>query len=1630
MFLTGLCRLVGEPPARVALRAGLAGLLAGAALALATPARAQTGVPADWSLKPTALAAGAPFRLLFLSSTNRVGSDTDIADYNTFIQDLAAAGHADIQAYSAGFRVVGCTADTDARDNTSTTGTGVPIYWLNGGKVADNYADFYDGYWWNEANDKNESGTDGPDTSSGSYYPITGCDHDGTEVFAGSNSRALGASTVRVGRPNSTADRYHGPLSNRATNTLGSGPMYGLSAVFKAVAGLTPPTIVTVTFDAATYTATEGGTAATVKVQLDTEPGGSLVIPLTVTSTDGAWPHDYTLPASVTFTSNQTEQTFTITAVDDMVDENNETLTLAFGELPPGAREGVRVSATVTLADDDTEAGAPSVTGVALTSQPRRNRIYRRGEEIEVRVQFDKHATVTGTPQIGLTIGTNTRQARYQAARSAGEVVVFAYTVVSGESDADGISIAADSLALNGGMIQDTADQTATLTHTAVAADSRHAVDAAKPVLQTATVDGPTVTLTYDEPLHEGSLYHNLFTVTVAGNKVPIYGRVRASGPTVSLLLGWHGNWHVALGQAVTVSYEPSWISMVQDPFGNTADAFPEQAVMNNTPAVLYDTNPNGLLEITTLAQLNAIRYDPDGDGNPTDAGETAYRAAFDFPATDRRLACGARLGCSGYELMKDLDFLDTNGDGQVNTDDDTNEDPYWNDGAGWQPIGTENSPYRATFTGHGHTIRNLFIYRPTEDRVGLFGSMTSYGYIRYVGLTNVDVEGRDFVGGLVGYQDAGKIRVSYATGRVSGGDSVGGLVGFSVGAETCIWTSYATVNVSGESSVGGLVGYKGRVCRFQDSYATGNSPDWIITYDSYWDTGAAGQNPALKVDFNGDGRATWQEFGYQLRAGPQLTVTEEGGQVVLRWTAVDTSHWQPAPGVTYAVYRTHENATVLLADGVDGLTYTDPAAPTEGTTYQVAAVVNGGEAVRSALAVVSPPNDARLRNLAISPGTLNEPFASGTVRYTASVRNDLARLTVTPVTNNPNATVAFLDGRDNTLADADTSSAPTFEVDLAVGATVVKVQVTAQDRTTTQTYTVTVTRAPPPSSDATLSGLAISPGTLNEPFASGTVRYTASVRNDLARLTVTPVTNNPNATVAFLDGRDNTLADADTSSAPTFEVDLAVGATVVKVQVTAQDRTTTQTYTVTVTRAPPPSSDTLPTAADGAVSATQDTVYTFAATDFNFRDADGDTLASVQILSLPAAGTGALAFDGAEIDAAALPKTVTTAALEDGRLTYTPPAGQTGTDLATFTFTVNDGTNDSTSPSTLTLDITAAGGTSRPGGGGSGGDSSGDSGGGGGGSGGGSSGRGGGGGGRSAPEPLPEPVGYLENPGAASPQSGIGLISGWTCEAEEVEIEIETARGTTVRQRAAYGTERADTEAECGDIDNGFGLLFNWNLLGDGEHEVVAFVDGVELGRATVTVTTLGQEFLRDVTGTCEASDFPTLGERVTLVWQQTSQNFVIANGAAPRGATRAGRAGVGYLENPGPNAFQSGVGVISGWVCEADEVEVAIGHLGRQLAAYGTERLDTLDACGDTDNGFGLLFNWNLLGDGEHEVAAFVNGEELGRATVRVTTLGVEFLREVEGECVADDFPRPGQRVLLEWQQNSQNFVITEVE
>ena len=204
-------------------------------------AAGDTQVPDDWALKPSGLGVDDSFRLIFLSSTKRNASSSSIGTYNTWIQARAAAGHDDIQGHSDGFTAVGCTGAVDARDNTATTFTssdkGLPIYWLNGTKVADDYEDFYNGNWDDEVNDKNQLGTNGPDTSDSNNYPFTGCSHNGTKAVGAGTARSLGNSNgaARVGRPNSS-NGGEGPLSSALNHTTGSTrPMYGLSAVFTVV---------------------------------------------------------------------------------------------------------------------------------------------------------------------------------------------------------------------------------------------------------------------------------------------------------------------------------------------------------------------------------------------------------------------------------------------------------------------------------------------------------------------------------------------------------------------------------------------------------------------------------------------------------------------------------------------------------------------------------------------------------------------------------------------------------------------------------------------------------------------------------------------------------------------------------------------------------------------------------------------------------------------------------------------------------------------------------------------------------------------------------------------------------------------------------------------------------------------------------------------------------------------------------------------------------------------------------------------------------------------------------------------------------------------------------------------------
>ena len=224
-----------------------------------------------------------------------------------------------------------------------------------------------------------------------------------------------------------------------------------------------------------------------------------------------------------------------------------------------------------------------------------------------------------------------------------------------------------------------------------------------------------------------------------------------------------------------------------------------------------YDADNDGLIEIRTLAQLDAIRYDLDGDNRiSSDDDEDAYYSAF--PDAITGMGCPSD-GCIGFELVTNLDF-DTNGNGHADAG-----DAYWNDAAGWLPIGSSDK-FTATFDGGSHTIANLYIDR--DHSVGLFGSTEAGSDIRGVGLVSASVTGGAArVGGLVAYNTLGHITDSYVIGNVSGEGLTGGLVGTNTGP---IIDSYFNGNVSAPryAHVGGLVGVNNSPGRITGSYATG----------------------------------------------------------------------------------------------------------------------------------------------------------------------------------------------------------------------------------------------------------------------------------------------------------------------------------------------------------------------------------------------------------------------------------------------------------------------------------------------------------------------------------------------------------------------------------------------------------------------------------------------------------------------------------------------------------------------------------------------------------------------------------------------------------------------------------------
>ena len=297
----------------------------------------------------------------------------------------------------------------------------------------------------------------------------------------------------------------------------------------------------------------------------------------------------------------------------DIASENSSTYTLVDADL--GKTLKVRVtfdddaSHTETLTSAATATvgavatGPPTVTDVAVTSTPASgNTYYLAGEVIEFTVTFSAPVTVTATPKFAFRLGAATRQAAY-ASGSDRPALVFARTVQAGEVDRNGISWNALALALDGGTITQTGATTAAiLTHAEQAPLEGHRVDAAPPMQVSASVQGMSLVLVYDEPLDPASMpatgaYTVTVTATVGATTTNLaVSEVSIYGIWVTLTL----DAAPAAGATVTLAYAPPTSNPVQDEAGNDAPAFSGQKVNG----AAGNTAPTGAPTITGTAQV------------------------------------------------------------------------------------------------------------------------------------------------------------------------------------------------------------------------------------------------------------------------------------------------------------------------------------------------------------------------------------------------------------------------------------------------------------------------------------------------------------------------------------------------------------------------------------------------------------------------------------------------------------------------------------------------------------------------------------------------------------------------------------------------------------------------------------------------------------------------------------------------------------------------------------------------------------------------------------------------------------------------------------------------------------------
>lgn len=193
---------------------------------------------------------------------------------------------------------------------------------------------------------------------------------------------------------------------------------------------------------------------------------------------------------------------------------------------------------------------------------------------------------------------------------------------------------------------------------------------------------------------------------------------------------------------------------------------------------------------LVTNTEFNNLNF---FEGEPEEMGD--FIARVDRLTEDEAIAQGYTIITTADELQAMQDNLSGKYILMNNID---------LEGYDWAPVGTTANPFLGEFNGNGYVISNLKIIKPDENDLGVFG-YTGTSSISNLGLENIEINGKDHCGSLVG-QGGGTVKNCYSTNAViSGRHIIGGLIGWDF--TNSISFCYSNSDVSGNGYVGALLG-------------------------------------------------------------------------------------------------------------------------------------------------------------------------------------------------------------------------------------------------------------------------------------------------------------------------------------------------------------------------------------------------------------------------------------------------------------------------------------------------------------------------------------------------------------------------------------------------------------------------------------------------------------------------------------------------------------------------------------------------------------------------------------------------------------------------------------------------------